>query len=672
MGMTQWSKSNRICLLFLFILSGCSNPQKSNIIIENSEKPENMVLVTNSIVDILVPTEVTRSPLSTLIVTNEPEKTEQNQPVWIDFTNANYIRALLMDQQGNLWSGGSGGVVRWDTTSDVYTKFTVDQGLRGNFVTDIAETVDGSVWFSTCLGGVTRYDGKTWTTFTTEDGLFSNCVMSLTITTDGMVWAGSLDGLNRFDGEFWTTFPVLPSLESSIIRVDVIAEAPDGDLWIGALGDHSLMRFDGENCIDYSNFLPEPSVMAIAFSPDGTMWVGGEGYLTSYKNSIWQTHPDAFIGDRDVGIGVSSIAVSDEETVWVGFTQSSDENSFGFRENMVDVEERFHGVSKFENGIWTSLDQENGLAQNEVTSILVNSDGSVWFGTYKHGISRLTEKGWHTFVTKDEIPTNAINDLQVISSNEIWITYPDGVSNYDGKTWQALEESEINQGNKVDQILSTSDGALWLNTIDGLFRYKDQLLIDYPGMSENKFYTIYSIIMDDKARYLFVTSYGVYQLDEFGWRQPNFLSESGDITDLVIALNGDIWVSTCDEIYVFHDDKLKDQYKKRDGVLVGCDNKLIVDLVNAIWVGSSEGISRFDGEQWISYKKGDGVIGSIHDMELDSNGNIWVLTDSGLFSFDGVEWVDHHLNRYFYELEIDENGTVWLGLETLTKYTPNE
>ncbi|MAT44324.1 MAG: hypothetical protein CL609_18485 [Anaerolineaceae bacterium] len=122
--------------------------------------PVNQEPTVNVVTETFIPAEVIHRPTPTLTATIESVKSEPSQPEWFDFTNANYIRTLLIDQQGNLWTGGSGGAVYWNTTSGEYTKYTVDQGLPRNFITDIAETSDGAVWFSSCLGGVTRFDGK--------------------------------------------------------------------------------------------------------------------------------------------------------------------------------------------------------------------------------------------------------------------------------------------------------------------------------------------------------------------------------------------------------------------------------------------------------------------------------------------------------------------------------
>ena len=41
---------------------------------------------------------------------------------------------MSFDRDGNLWTAGSGGVVKWNLADHVYTKYTVDNGLADNNV----------------------------------------------------------------------------------------------------------------------------------------------------------------------------------------------------------------------------------------------------------------------------------------------------------------------------------------------------------------------------------------------------------------------------------------------------------------------------------------------------------------------------------------------------------
>ncbi|HNR43326.1 MAG TPA: two-component regulator propeller domain-containing protein, partial [Bacteroidales bacterium] len=48
------------------------------------------------------------------------------------------------------------------------------------------------------------------------------------------------------------------------------------------------------------------------------------------------------------------------------------------------------GVSSFDGINWTCYTGDNGLASNGVTSIAVEPDGTLWFGTGEAGVSRLS------------------------------------------------------------------------------------------------------------------------------------------------------------------------------------------------------------------------------------------------------------------------------------------
>lgn len=49
------------------------------------------------------------------------------------------------------------------------------------------------------------------------------------------------------------------------------------------------------------------------------------------------------------------------------------------------------GVSKFDGTNWTTYNQNDGLAENYVTSIVVDSQDNIWFGTLGGGITKLAK-----------------------------------------------------------------------------------------------------------------------------------------------------------------------------------------------------------------------------------------------------------------------------------------
>ena len=83
-----------------------------------------------------------------------------------------------------------------------------------NTVTKISKTINcifqdenGNYWFASNGEGVYSYDGKTLIQFTTKDGLCDNQVFTIQEDKQGNIWFLTVGGISRFDGKTFTTFP---------------------------------------------------------------------------------------------------------------------------------------------------------------------------------------------------------------------------------------------------------------------------------------------------------------------------------------------------------------------------------------------------------------------------------------------------------------------------------
>ena len=82
-------------------------------------------------------------------------------PGWTTYTNANYVRDMAFDRDGNLWAVGSGGIVEWNPTDGTYTKYITEHGLASHDFSATAVAPDGALWFGTYGDGVSRFDSQT-------------------------------------------------------------------------------------------------------------------------------------------------------------------------------------------------------------------------------------------------------------------------------------------------------------------------------------------------------------------------------------------------------------------------------------------------------------------------------------------------------------------------------
>jgi ligand-binding sensor domain-containing protein len=126
-----------------------------------------------------------------------------------------WFAGLLEDKNGNIWVG------RRSKGTCLYNGKTFTNVLQNGIfdsccVTSIAEDKMGNIWFGTeaedmtrreTMGGVWRYDGKTFTNFTTKDGLSNYSVFSIVKDRSGNIWFGTRNtGLCRYDGKSFTNF----------------------------------------------------------------------------------------------------------------------------------------------------------------------------------------------------------------------------------------------------------------------------------------------------------------------------------------------------------------------------------------------------------------------------------------------------------------------------------
>lgn len=307
--------------------------------------------------------------------------------------NPNEIRVMLITQNGDLWTGGPGGVVRWDVQTGGYTVFTKRDGLAGNNITAIAQTLDGAVWFGTKGAGISRFDGTHWQTFSTRNGLPGDFIVSMTTTLDGTLWVDTettpykakpnyVANFGRFDGQNWHT-----EIGGGF---DKIVAAQDGSVW-GITYRQGLGRFYNgkwEHISDLSY------ISAINVAQDGKVWIATPTNIYQAISRTLRNRLDpAWIDQPPV---ITAIAIGKDNIAWFGLSYRL------FREDNRGCGERYdlndeRGVYRYDGYHWRHFTQEDGLVDNKVCAIVVGQDESVWIGTYDKGVSHFNGQNWTTY-----------------------------------------------------------------------------------------------------------------------------------------------------------------------------------------------------------------------------------------------------------------------------------
>ncbi len=86
------------------------------------------------------------------------------------------------------------------------------------------------------------------------------------------------------------------------------------------------------------------------------------------------------------------------------------------------------------------------------------------------------------------------------------------------------------------------------------------------------------------------------------------------------------------------------------------------DLAGNLWVATSGGLSRFDGQTWTTFDQEDGLSSrgsGIWDVDVDQQGHVWVSDGVGISRFDGQRWRHYKGMSNGMHMAAAPNGDMW-------------
>lgn len=302
---------------------------------------------------------------------------------------------------------------------------------------------------------------------------------------------------------------------------------------------------------------------------------------------------------------------------------------------------------------FSTINQKNGLASNNVECIFKDSDGFMWFGT-RNGLSRFDGYEIITYNStdgKNSISGNRILCIAEDSDHYLWVgTYNNGANRFDTNN-ETFEHygSENSIGDRVNSIKILSDNSIWICSNTGLATYHKET---------NSFEAI-AINPND----------------------PNALP-SGVVYDLYESKSGELYV-TCENENIFQFNRSNGSFTPikytRDSELITNYNKQIIEDKNGnLWIAANfHGLCSYNPTTKESdiYQKGNKQLNTnllTGDISVDPYGNIWICTDGfGMnimnpitkqFQYLEAEPKTNHLTtNTYYTAYFDEKNRIWLG-----------
>ncbi|MEM7586549.1 MAG: response regulator, partial [Acidobacteriota bacterium] len=228
------------------------------------------------------------------------------------------------------------------------------------------------------------------------NSLLDNSVITTLEDSTGDVWIATAQGLSRLDVERNTFTHIRPDPgdpQGLIDTIQCLLEVKPGELWIGGIG--GLNRLDvASGRLD--QFGERRTILDMLADPSGVLWLASYGHGLMHfdpETETLATYRHEFENSTSPSSNLLATLHRDQAgTLWIG--------SLG------------GGLNRFEaeTETFTHFREQDGLANDNITDILEDSNGNLWLAT-RRGLSRFhpETETWSTYTLNDGLQGSVFN-----------------------------------------------------------------------------------------------------------------------------------------------------------------------------------------------------------------------------------------------------------------------
>ena len=586
------------------------------------------------------------------------------------------VSCLAQDGDGNFLFGTDEGIYRYDGIS--WHLFPFDEGMVGAQINALYASRDGSVYVGSDRG-ISRFENGIWERVFPSEGEWNT--YNFMEARDGSLWAGTewgalrlmMDGTRLYVAAEDTTgvremvsdavtFVAVPFSGQRLMVYDV-CEDSNGAVWFG-MYDGDLIRFDfvsGFQRFSEDDGIDQGKYPRMCVTKDGVVWVvyGDESQrVNRFDGEKWEALE---VGDLGRDHHYTSILESRDGTLWIGGSRL-----IAYRNGMWRVYDSkdivslpLHRMELFEaaDGALWIIEREQEAARLDLSEnyfqtydgliFQCEADGAQWFISEDNGVMRRDGQGWTRFGVADGL-MDMPSKLIVTRDGALWAAGSHervaATARLDGSEWVMERHPQLSWRVDPRGVYEAFDGTLWFAAAADWWLYDGFLggVVVFDGAS-----WIHHIppMMTRYAYGIGQSSDGVLwfggRLFGFdGMREVQFTGPEELTNDFIDAVytQGNLWLGSRTYGVFRYDGTAWQQFDYGDGLAHNEVRSIFQDRDGAVWVGTAEGVSRFDGRTWLPRALPSGLPRTeFYDPILQSG--------DGAFWLNSVSDVDAWLRR---------------------------
>ncbi|RPI65410.1 MAG: PAS domain S-box protein [Ignavibacteriales bacterium] len=575
-----------------------------------------------------------------------------------------------------------------------YLQFPEDVIVKSNHCNSMDiryRTCNPEIFISTINQGLIKYFDKKWSKITSKSGLISDSI-SCVLNISNKIYISTYSGIsiinengiiNNYDFHDQKIDRRILSIAryNNNVKNKNALLLLSGD-WIGEFCNGVLKKWDFEFKIPFWA-MNDPS--SIIFNSSGTVLFGNSAsiYILNISSRKFEK---LILENPHSDRGARSMLLDYEGNFWLSslrgiyklsnITFKSKSKSNGLSESEVSAISQFNSGKLFfghNYGFTTVYKNEtliyniNSSTENKTIYRVLDSyydkiDDVVYFVSFQKGIGKLHSDGSLTWIDSKKVKN--YHSIFKGSKNKIIVCTDKGFGYLSNDKIILFNESTESF---VRDWIFINDSTIYLATPTGLEMYNESLYPRFRRFNSAN-YNFYSIFYSRIYGILLGSSQGLYILKQDSI--INFSFSNQQITDPIYFIIQDsvqnIWLGTNNGVLKWDGKNLK-RYNKSDGLAGNETNRAagFVDSKGNVWIGTDEGVSMYTGNEvdYSLYKPKIMILGfedpSGKLYANDLNVSVDPEKNNLTFHYRGLSFIDEKLNSY--QIKLSKVGSKWVN-----------